>query len=74
MNEALYEKGLAIGQPDIREDAIVFRFKNNLFVVPTEEALEFAIFNDSGFRYEAKIKKLRAWAEKSGVTIEKNRQ
>lgn len=75
MNDSFYSRGVAIGQADIREDSIVFRFKRDIYVVPTTEASEFSLFRDAGHfaHYEAKIGKLRKWAECAGVIIEKTK-
>lgn len=40
-NGHLYEQGTAVGQSDVREDAVVFRWWDEIYVVPTFAAGKF---------------------------------
>jgi len=57
-DENVYKAGIAVGLPDIKNDEITFRFKKELFSIPTYDAVAISYFN--GYFYEAKIAKLRA--------------
>jgi len=56
--ESCYRKKLAVGQPDIKADEIVFRFRDEIFAFPTKSvALDCTA--DGSF-YIISIAKLRA--------------
>ena len=60
MNDAfasVYERGFAVGHSDIRRDAIVLQYKDEIFDLPTSVALRVARWN--GYWYEAPIEQLR---------------
>ena len=60
MNDAfqsVYERGYAVGHSDIKRDAIVLQYKDEIFDLPTSVALRVARFN--GYFYEAPIEALR---------------
>ena len=58
----LYKKGIAVGSPDIKTDTVTFRFKDELFEIPTIDAHPLSEWN--GYFVEADIKKLRKWKNK----------
>jgi len=62
--EDLYAKGVAVGESDVVNDQIVFRFKEELFEVPTVSTVGIATYN--GYFYTAKVDKLRGWEKKDG--------
>ena len=62
--EDLYAKGVAVGESDVVNDQIVFRFKEELFEVPTVSSVGIATYN--GYFYTAKVDKLRGWEKKDG--------
>ena len=53
----LEEKGIAVGYSDIRNDAILFRFMDEKFVIPTADSVGLTEWN--GYWYEARVKDLR---------------
>ena len=60
MNDAfqsVYERGFAVGHSDIRRDAIVLQYKDEIFDLPTVQAMKVARWN--GYFYEAPIEALR---------------
>ena len=58
----LYEKGIAHGDPDIREDAVFFRFREECYVVPTVQACE--IWDCRGSNIYAKRSDIRKLVKK----------
>ena len=63
MND-VYDKGLAVGVPQIRKDTIYFRYRDETFEFPTIQVLpNVAHFN--GCYYEAKVSKLRKLKKES---------
>lgn len=56
-NEELYRQGVAVGQSNIRNDAITFRWRDEVYEFPTIEALRVAKYNN--YFYVAKVKALR---------------
>mgnify|MGYP001602711862 FL=1 len=59
-----WDRGLAVGQSDIRNDAIDFRFKDERFTFPALEV--FDLCKQNGTFYTVKVKKLRALRNKHG--------
>ena len=57
MYEGVYDRGIAVGAPDIKTDEITFRFRRELFTFDTEDVIHIAKYN--GYFYEAPIDKLR---------------
>ena len=58
-----YEKGIAVGVPDIRTDAVVFFFRDREMSFHTHDVLpHVATFN--GCFYEAKMKALKKLSRK----------
>jgi hypothetical protein len=53
----VYDRGVAIGHSNITTDAILFRFKDEWFDIPSSKALSVAQWN--GYFYEAPIDALR---------------
>ena len=61
--DAVYGRGLAIcNRPDIKTDTMAFRFKDELFQLPTTEIHPHAEWN--GYFYTIPIDKLREVAAK----------
>ncbi len=60
--ETLYRRGIAVGEADIRNDEMHFRFRKELFSFSTYEAMEFTTHN--GYWYEAPVSKLRELAKR----------
>ena len=64
MKEA-YDKGFAVGVPEIRRDNIHFRFKDETWDFPTGIVLpKYAHYN--GVYYQAKASRLRKLAKEQG--------
>ena len=70
-NQAVYDKGIATGEPDVREDAIVFRWWEEVYIVPTNVAQEiwdarghFIYAKRSALRKMVKTKKAERWYPK----------
>ncbi len=62
---ALYERGVAVGSSDVQKDAMVFRFRDEVFEFPTLKAFHLARWN--GYFYEASVDDIRKLeAEASG--------
>ena len=59
-----WDRGLAVGQSDIRNDAIDFRFKDEKFTFPALEV--FDLCKQNGTFYTVKVKKLRELRNKNG--------
>ena len=57
--------GIAIGIPDIRTDAIDFRYQDQTWSFPTYDVVG-RIAHYNGVAYEAPVKKLIALAKKKG--------
>lgn len=55
--EKLFDRGVAVGQTDIRLDAMHFKFRDELFTIPLARAMEVARHN--GYYYEAPIDEVR---------------
>ena len=53
----VYERGAAVGHSDVKNDTMVFRFKGEVFELPSAKALEVAEW--TGYFYEAPIERLR---------------
>ena len=62
--EELFAKGVAVGMSDVFNDQIVFKFKEEVFEVPTVSSVGIATYN--GYFYTAKVDKLRGWEKKDG--------
>lgn len=60
---ALYEKGIAVGQSDVKNDLLVFRFGEEVFEFPTIELVGKTEWN--GYFYTMKADKLRKLAKLS---------
>lgn len=54
---ALYEKGRAVGESNIRTETMTFRFRDEVFKFSTNELHGISKWN--GFFYEAKVDDLR---------------
>lgn len=59
--EPLYKRGIAIGQADIHNDMMHFRFRKQLFSFPTVDVCHIATYN--GYWYEARVSALRKLAK-----------
>ena len=59
--EGVYKRGKAMGEADVRNDEMTFRFRNEVFTFPTMHCIHIARFN--GYWYEAKISELRKLAK-----------
>ena len=57
-NAALYKKGIAVGQSNIYQDIMNFRYKKEEFIFPTMAVFNLMSYN--GYFYTAPVKKLRA--------------
>ena len=57
MFEHVYERGIAVGESDIKNDAMVFRFRDEKFKFPAVKAHAIARYN--GYWYEAPIDEVR---------------
>lgn len=55
--QALNERGIAVGYPDIKTDSIKFRYFDEYFEFPTVRAIDICKFN--GYFYEADIDDVR---------------
>ena len=53
----LYDRGVAMGESDVKNDRMIFRFRQEVFELPTEKAHAIARYN--GYFYEAPIDELR---------------
>ena len=58
---ALYERGMAYGKTDIRNDTYVFSYKGEKIELPT--LLAYPVTKYNGYFYEAKIDDLRKLQE-----------
>lgn len=54
---ALYDRGMAVGESDIRTDSMKFNFRGEEFIFPTAKVAPYAFYN--GYFYECPIDKLR---------------
>ena len=59
---ALYEKGKAVGESNIRRETMTFRFRDEVFEFATHEVHGISKWN--GYFYEAKVADLRRLMEK----------
>ena len=57
VTDAVYDRGIAVGVSNIRDDTMSFRFRDELFTFPTTRVFGVAKFN--GYWYEADIEDLR---------------
>ena len=57
-------EGIAFGDSNIRNDTIVFRFRDEVFELPSMQAVKIATHN--GYFYEAHIDDLRALSKTLG--------
>ena len=66
MLDRLYKRGLAGGLPVIKTDMICFRFRDEVFELPTYEILNHRpkIVRYDGVCYVAKVKDLRRFKKK----------
>ena len=62
MYEKVYERGIAVGAPDINNDEITFRFRRELFTFPCIDVIPF-VAKYNGYFYEADVKELRKLAK-----------
>jgi len=58
--ERLFERNVAVGQSEISTDTLLFRFREEIYSVPTISTVGIATFN--GEFYTAKVDKLRTLA------------
>ena len=58
--EGLWQRGVAIGQTDIKNDEITFRFRKKLYTFPAFSAMHIARHN--GYFYEASISEVKKLA------------
>ena len=65
MYDALYAKGIAVGESNIKADTLVFRWKDEVFEFPTV-ALIPGIAAYNGYFYEAEVERLRKMKEQHG--------
>lgn len=56
---ALYDRGIAVGHSRIDEDAIDFRWKDELFTFDAKKVLWCGVAHHNGYFYEAPVEKLR---------------
>lgn len=59
----LYARGIAVGLSDIKDDTLTFRFKDEVFTLPSAQAHQLAKWN--GYFYTAEVAKLRKLKETS---------
>ena len=57
VTDAIFERGFAVGSPNVKDDTMSFRFREEVFEFPTLEVHRFAKWN--GYWYEARIEDLR---------------
>lgn len=72
MLDILYKKGLAGGLPNIKSDAVIFRFKDEVFEFPSYFILNAekkgkSVVRFDGVCYVAKVKDLRELRTKHGL-------
>lgn len=60
--ETLFSRNVAVGKSDIYDDVINFRFREEIFTVPTISTVGIATYN--GSFYTAKVDKIRALVKK----------
>lgn len=56
-NQALYERGIAVGHADIKTDAVIFQYWDEEISIPTSRLYGIAKYN--GYFYEADIDDVR---------------
>ena len=57
VTQAVYNRGIAIGVSDIKNDRMNFRFRDEIFEIPSIMAIPHSYFN--GYWFEIHIDKLR---------------
>lgn len=57
--ENYYKQGIAVGKPDIRNDAVLFRFRKEVFTLTLFETEKLARLNPATGLYHASVRKLR---------------
>jgi hypothetical protein len=63
MYDSLYERGIAVGSADIRNDTVLFRYRDEIFEFPTSKIYHMRFGPDEGFNgyfYSIPVEKLRA--------------
>lgn len=58
--EALFDRNVAVGESEIHSDSVIFRWRDEIWTVPTISTVGIATFN--GNFYTAKVDKVRALA------------
>ena len=59
-----YAHGFAVGEANIRDDTMTFRFEDDMYTVQTIKAMPFTVRTDGPFYfYEIPIEKLRELAK-----------
>jgi hypothetical protein len=66
MYEALYERGIAVGESDIRHDEMHFSYRKEKFTFPTMKVYRYVDFN--GYFYTASVDKLRELEREASAT------
>ena len=61
MYASVYASGRAVGEENIRNDTMVWRYKNEVYEIPASRLNPARLYN--GFFYEMPIKELRALAK-----------
>lgn len=58
---SLYDRGIAVGSADVRNDSVIFRFRDEVFEFPTSKIyhLRFLDHGWNGYFYTAPVDKLR---------------
>ena len=64
---ALYERGMAVGQSDIKSDTITFTYRDEEFMFPTFNVYQFVEWTGLGF-YVCPVDKLRE-VEREATTV-----
>jgi hypothetical protein len=55
--DGVYDRGVAMGESDIKRDVMVFRFRQEVFELPLIPAMQVARYN--GYFYEAPVDAVR---------------
>jgi hypothetical protein len=62
MYDALYERGIAVGCCDIRNDTVLYRYRDETFEFPTSKVYHMRFgpnYGFNGYFYTAPVEKLR---------------
>ena len=59
---SIYAKGYAVGQPNIRDDTMTFRFEDETYGIPLNKIPNISLLYD-GYFYQMPIEKVRELAK-----------